>query len=177
MTSPNDFLTWISNRLHQDPTFNPPWEKDIPKDIISKFDLVLKRNVSVRKARQYHFYKIIPSDLNIEYASQLAYDREIVMNIKSTFFKMIPDYLVFFYVTDKYIPVGILGHLADFNKVRKKIMGNVFQINVLLETEKGTYLSPQKIGIWGWGILSHLKNDIRDTILEPFRVWQQELSY
>jgi hypothetical protein len=138
------------------------------------FDLTFERTGSLTKGTQTQCYKTIPSNLTAEQAIQLAQQREMVFRSKCSFFKLLQDFVVFFYVTDAPISPAVLTYLGDFTTVKKTVFGNASQLRFLLETANGTYLMPERSGYFGALPIRNLRLEIQREILEPFRLWRQQ---
>ena len=172
MSLPQTFLGWMHNRFSQDANYRRILPTEDPW--VGQFDLCFARSGSLAKGNQTQLYKIIPSNLTIEQARGLAMLRDQVVGSKSSIFKLLQDFLVFFYVTDAPIARDTLRCLADFAGVQKSVLGNVSVLCFLLETAGGTYLMPQRSGYFGWLPIKKLREEIQRDILEPFRVWRQQ---
>ncbi len=166
----HEFITWVSKKLNQDPSFATRFDKNMAFLVGDRWDLALKRKRTFRGGNQMYFFKIISSKLTHEQARELKTQREEVIQNKSSLFKLQLDLLSFFYVSEKILPVEIASELANFDKVVKNFFGNVHKLNFLVETTNGTYLSPSKIGFLGFIPIRKLRNDIEKDILDPFEI-------
>ena len=176
MVTPHDFITWVSKKLARDLSFATPFGKNMAFLVGDRWDLALKRKRTFRGGNQMYFFKIISSKLTHEQARELKAQRDEVIQNKSSLIKMQLDLLNFFYVSEKILPAEIASELANFDKVIKNIFGNVHQLNFLVETTNGTYLSPSKIGFIAFLPLRKLRNDIEKDILNTFKILTQSMD-
>ena len=172
MAMANDFVGWIYNRFASDPNYRMIDTAYQP--VFAAFDLCFERTGSLVKGKQTQCYKVIPSDLTVEQAIQLAQQRQAAFRTKCSFLKLLQDFVVFFYVTDAPISHEVLHYLADFRSVQKSVLGNASQLRFLLETANGSYLMPEKTGLFAWLPIKNLRDEVQREILEPFRLWRAQ---
>ncbi len=166
------FLNSMYQRFTHDPSYRFMLRTEEPW--VGYFDFCFERSSSLTKGRQTQCYKIIPPNLTPEQAMALAMERDRAYGSRSSPLKLLQDFMVFFYVTDAPIPPATLAYLADFQRVRKSVFGNVSQLCFLLETANGSYLAPQKLGWFGWLPIKMLRDELQRDILESFRVWRRQ---
>ncbi|MFX0091589.1 MAG: hypothetical protein ACFFBD_07480, partial [Candidatus Hodarchaeota archaeon] len=106
------------------------------------------------------FFKVLPSKMTSEMAFRLAAERSRIIDIKSSFFKLILDILIFVYISDENIPSNTLNCLGNFYTINKKIFENVHEINIYLDRASGEYIRPHKVGFLAWLPLKRLLKEI-----------------
>lgn len=174
MTRSLGFLQWMQQIIGASPEFRPLVQNEIAYS--ENFNLCYARSGSILKGKQWFFFKILPPDITLEINQRISWEREMVVKSKSAFFKWLTDFFLFFYITDKYIQAPFLSSLGDFWNVRKKILGNVHEICILIDTSNGQYIRPMKTGFYAWKPLKDLLNYIQRVILTPYQQWIQAES-
>lgn len=164
-----DFIQWIEKSFNNLQEFRPLNPGEIP--YAENFNLCFKRTGSLMKGNQWYLFKALPSDLTAEDAYRLASERKLVLKTKSKFLKLLGDFFVFFYVSEKPVPRHVLDCLGNFYSVNKKMLTNVHEINFLFDTSTGQYIQPKRIGYFGWIPLKRLREEARRFIFEPYSQW------
>ena len=88
---------------------------------------------------------------------------------------MLQSFLTFFYISDESVSKDLLAYLGDFIRARKKLMGNVTELTVYLDTSTGDYLMPHKTGFVGALPIKKIYKEVQNSILEPYQSWIKNL--
>jgi len=140
---------------------------------IGWFDFAVEREGSLMRGRQLIVFKVLPPNLSFEHAQHLRMQRQELIAAKSSFMKLLQEFVAFVYVTDTVVHQQVLPYLANFHGVDKALEANLNQMFFLLDTSNGYYLMPQDLGFVGVLPLKKLRDQVKNEILEPFRVWRQ----
>lgn len=168
------FIEWIIERFEYERVFRPLRRGELP--YIENFDLSYELSGSLIKGKQWFFFKILPQDLTQEDIRRFASERNQIVRAKSKFWKLLQEFLVFFYIADHAVSSEVLGTLANFYTVKKRILGNVHEINIYFDASSGNYVLPKKTGLFGWQPLKKLFKETRLTIFESYLAWIQKGS-
>lgn len=171
MIRTNGFLQWIEESFTNLQEFRPIYPGELP--YAQNFNLSFKRSRSFMKGKQWYLFKALPLELTPEAAYRLASERNQVLKGKSRILKLLVDFLVFFYISEKSVPQNILDCLGNFYSVNKSIFRNVHEINFFLDTSTGLYIQPKRTGYFGWIPLKRLIREAERFILEPYSQWIQ----
>ena len=163
------FINWVQEGWEKGDYYRPVSEKEFPQTVY--FDLTYEVTGSLMKGKQWYFFKILPPDITIDIVHQFYLQKTEAIKFKSCFFKLLQNFLTFFYISDVHVSNEILAYLGDFTRARKSFFGNVSEITVLLDTSSGEYLMPFKTGFVGALPIKKIYKEIRSSLLDPYTSW------
>ena len=169
MSRAKGFINWVQEGWEKGDYYRPVSENEFPHTV--HFDLSYEVTGSLMKGKQWYLFKILPPDISIDTAHQLYLQKKETIKFKSGFFRLLQNFLIFFYISDVKVSREILSYLGDFTKARKNLFGNVTEITVLLDTSSGEYLLPYKSGFVGALPIKKIYKEIRSSLLEPYSSW------
>lgn len=163
------FLNWIQEKFGIMAEFQQITTDEFP--IVEKFNLGFRRSRSLRDGNQWYFFKIMPPDITLDDTRRITAERKFTLKKKAAYFKLYYDFLVFFYITEQKIPPFIFESLGNFNSVKKKLLGNVIEVNFLFDLSSGYFTYPRRIGWSGRMIIHNLIREAKINIFEPYQQW------
>jgi hypothetical protein len=169
MSRAKGFINWVQEGWEEGDYYRPVSENEFPQTVY--FDLSYKVTGSLMKGKQWYLFKILSPDISIDTAYQLHSQKIETIKFKSRFFRLLQNYLIFFYISDVKVSREVLSYLGDFTKARKNLLGNVTDITVFIDTTFGEYLLPYKSGFVGAVPIRKIYSEIRSSLLDPYQSW------
>ncbi len=169
MSRARGFINWVQEGWEKGDFYRPVSENEFPQTVY--FDLLYEVTSSLMRGKQWYLFKILPPDISIDTAHQLYLQKVETIKFKSSFFRLLQNFLTFIYISDVKVSKDILAYLGDFTKARKSFFGNITEITVLVDTSSGEYLLPYKTGFVGALPIKKIYKEIRSSLLDPYQSW------